>query len=339
MRTSGLRQAIQTLVVAAAAMFGLSPEAHALACSVTAFTGAYGTVNPLPGTAVNSTATFSVTCSGGTANQGLRFCMNIGPGSTTTGPASERVIRSASDYMDHEFYSNSGRTLLWGSWGIGSSPAYPSGSPAGNQQDVTLDASGNGTFNYTVFAKILAGQQDTIPGSFTWSGGDPTVQYRALTGSSACPNGGGSASGGSSSFTATVNARCTISATALSFGSSNSTISSNIDSTATLTATCTNSTPYSIGLNNGANVSGTQRRMRLGATANFISYGLYTDSARTNGWKTTTSTTSCTGGASTCILGTGTGSSQNVTVYGRIPPQTAPAAGSFTDTVTVTVTY
>jgi spore coat protein U-like protein len=79
--------------------------------------------------------------------------------------------------------------------------------------------------------------------------------------------------------------------------------------------------------------------VRLGATSNYVSYGLFTDSARSHAWTTSTSTTSCTGGASTCVLGTGTGSNQTITVYGRIPAQTAPAIGSFTDTVTVTVTY
>jgi spore coat protein U-like protein len=39
-------------------------------------------------------------------------------------------------------------------------------------------------------------------------------------------------------------------------------------------------------------------------------------------------------------LGTGTGATQPaVTVYGRVPPQTTPAIGTYTDTVVVTVTY
>jgi spore coat protein U-like protein len=102
---------------------------------------------------------------------------------------------------------------------------------------------------------------------------------------------------------------------------------------------CTNTTPYSIGLNNGINASGSQRRVQVGATGNYLNYGLYTDAAYSNAWVATTSATSCTAGVSTCSLGTGTGSNQNITVYGRIPPQTAPIVGTFTDTVVVTVTF
>jgi spore coat protein U-like protein len=113
----------------------------------------------------------------------------------------------------------------------------------------------------------------------------------------------------------------------------------NIDSTATIAVKCTNTTPFSIGMNNGANASGSQNRLRLGATSNYINYGLYTDSARSHAWVTTTSTTSCTSGTSTCVLGTGTGLNQNTTVYGRVPSQTAPSSGTFTDTVIITVTF
>lgn len=328
--------------VAAAALTALLVsigQANAMACSITGISGGYGTVNILAGTVDDSTATITVTCSGGSANQAIRFCLNVGAGATALGPSNERTVRSSTDYIDHEFYSDSSRTQVWGSWGIGAATAYPTASPAGFQQDVTLDGSGNGTFNYTVYARILPIQQTKTPGSYSWTGSSPTIQYRAKSGASACPTNGGSADAGSSTFTATISTNCNISTTTMNFGSTAPSIASNIDSTATITVQCTNTTPYSVGLNNGSNASGSQNRMRLGATANFVNYEIYTDSARTHLWATTSSTTSCTSGASTCILGTGTGSNQNITVYGRVPTQTVPAAGTFTDTVVVTITY
>jgi len=39
------------------------------------------------------------------------------------------------------------------------------------------------------------------------------------------------------------------------------------------------------------------------------------------------------------VAATGNGASQSYTVYGRVPAQTTPAPGTYTDTVTVTVTY
>ena len=317
-------------------LLGAVGRASAMACSVGAFTGAYGSVDVLSGAAVSATASFTITCSGGLANQSVLLCLNIGPGSTATGPSGERVLRSTGTYINHEFYFNAAHTQLWGSWGVGSSTAYPSGSPAGIQQSVTLNSSGAGTFTYTVYGSILANQQTTTPGSFTWSGAEPTVQYTPGTGT--CPT-GGSASGSGSSFTATVGSECNVSVTALNFGSTPTLITSAIASTAAITAQCTNSTPYSISLDNGLYANGSQRRMQVGATGNYISYNLYTDSAHSHPWSTTTSTTTCTGGASTCDLGTGTGSNQNYTVYGQVPVQTAPASGAYVDTVVVTVTY
>jgi spore coat protein U-like protein len=71
----------------------------------------------------------------------------------------------------------------------------------------------------------------------------------------------------------------------------------------------------------------------------YVSYGLYTGSAYSLAWTTTTSTTSCSGGTGTCALGTGTDASQPITVYAQIPPQNAPAPGNYADTVVVTVTF
>ena len=328
--------AVSMIVVALLSLLCATGRASAMACSVGGFTGAYGSVNVLSGAAASATASFTVTCSGGGSNQAVLFCLNIGPGSTATGPSGERVLRATSTYINHEFYFDASHTQLWGSWGVSSSSAYPTGSPAGIQQSVTLNSSGSGTFTYTVYGSILANQQSTAPGSYTWTGAEPTVQYTPGTGT--CPT-GGSSSGSGSSFTATISSSCNVSASTLDFGSSPNLIASNIDSSATITAQCTNTTPYSIGLDNGINASGGQRRMQLGATGNYVSYNLYTDSARSHAWTTTTSTTSCTGGASTCDFGTGTGSNQTYTVYGRVPTQTAPSSGTYNDTVVVTVTF
>ncbi|WP_280527698.1 spore coat protein U domain-containing protein [Ciceribacter thiooxidans] len=39
------------------------------------------------------------------------------------------------------------------------------------------------------------------------------------------------------------------------------------------------------------------------------------------------------------MTGTGTGLTENVSVYGRVPAQSTPAPGTYTDTIVVTVTY
>lgn len=61
-----------------------------------------------------------------------------------------------------------------------------------------------------------------------------------------------------------------------------------------------------------------------------ITYGLYTDAARTIPWGSAAGQT---------ISGTGNGSARSLTVYGRVPAQTTPMTGLYSDTVVVTVNY
>jgi spore coat protein U-like protein len=134
-----------------------------------------------------------------------------------------------------------------------------------------------------------------------------------------------------------VNGTCTVNAATLDFGSTGL-LASPITASTSLSVTCSNTTPFSVGLDNGANFS-TTRRMKLGATANFIPYGLFTDAGLTNAWTTASSSTACAT-TNSCALGTGDGSTQSITVFGQVPALgTGPTPGAYTDTVTITVTY
>lgn len=95
---------------------------------------------------------------------------------------------------------------------------------------------------------------------------------------------------------------------------------------------CSNGTTWTLTAGAGNNVSSTQRRMitGAGATADYLPYNLFSESTRT--------TAIAVGG--TVAIGTGTGILQTADVYGRIPAGTAlPKAGSYTDTVALTITY
>lgn len=95
---------------------------------------------------------------------------------------------------------------------------------------------------------------------------------------------------------------------------------------------CTNSTPYSIGLNAGAGTGATVNVRKMSATAGgAVNYMLYRDAAATQIWGNTISTNT--------IAATGAGAVQTFTVYGRVRAQTAPTAGSYSDTVQVVITY
>jgi spore coat protein U-like protein len=137
----------------------------------------------------------------------------------------------------------------------------------------------------------------------------------------------------------TITASCTIAASTMNFGSVSGTtlLLSVVTGTASVSVTCSSGTPYSIGMDNGLNASGAQRR--LASSGNFLAYGLFTDVTRLNALTIATDALTCNLLGS-CILGTGNGTAQSSTVYGAIAVvAAAPAAGTYTDTVTMTVTY
>ena len=132
---------------------------------------------------------------------------------------------------------------------------------------------------------------------------------------------------------ATVTANCTVSTSALGFGSVNTIGGSNIDGTGGLSITCTNGTEWSAaaGVGAGSGASFTGRRMTSGA--NQLGYNLYTSGAYSTVWGDGTASTGL-------LTGTGSGSAQSITVYGRVSSgQTGVPAGSYADTVAITVTY
>jgi len=128
--------------------------------------------------------------------------------------------------------------------------------------------------------------------------------------------------------TATVQATCTISAGALAFGPYTGAL---ISSTSTITVTCTNTSPYNVGLNPGATTGATvtTRQMLNGGAK--LNYALFQDSGYTKNWGQTVGTDT--------EAGTGNGAAQTLTVYGQVAAGQYPNPGSYTDTVTATVTY
>ena len=292
-----------------------SAGAQAQTCTVSMTNVAFGTVNVLPGTAVNTTATITVTCSGGSGNQ--RVCINIGCGSACD--ATSRQMTSGSNTSRYDLYSNSARTTLWGSWQTG----YDS---AGVQMTVTHNSSNT----HTVYARFLASQPSDVPGAYTATfAADPFITYVNASGAPACPTGTLTASG-TASVTATVSSLCTVSSTNVSFGTQG-VLNTNIDAQGTLSVQCSSQLPYAVSLDGGTSgaTNPAQRKMTRGA--NSITYGLYRDAAHSLPWGSTAGTNTASG--------TGTGNSQTLTVYGRVPPQTTPKANTYNDSIIATVTY
>jgi spore coat protein U-like protein len=130
--------------------------------------------------------------------------------------------------------------------------------------------------------------------------------------------------------TLTIQATCDVLApNSLAFGTAG-VLSLIIDTTADFTVQCTNTTDYEIKMNQGTNGSAvTDRKMQVaGAT---IDYQIYRNGDRTENWGETS--------GSDVVSGTGDGTAVTYTMYGRVPIQSTPAPGAYTDTVTITVSY
>jgi spore coat protein U-like protein len=132
---------------------------------------------------------------------------------------------------------------------------------------------------------------------------------------------------------AVINSACSVTASALSFGAYNPTSGSPLDGTSAISVYCTVGSTYTVALDIGTGGGGyTARAIANGA--NVLDYNLYTSSARSTVWGDGT-------GATSTVAGTGAGllTASTQTVYGRVAALQDKPAGTYTSTITVTVTF
>jgi spore coat protein U-like protein len=137
---------------------------------------------------------------------------------------------------------------------------------------------------------------------------------------------------------ATVIAKCSIAAADVSIGDYDpmgANFAAPKDASGTITVNCTKGAAYSVGIDGGQNsaqASGTTRAMRHSASAEYLSYELYTDATRSDRWGTAVADR---------VSGTGVGHATAVplTVYVRVPAGQEPTQGSYTDLVNATVYF
>jgi spore coat protein U-like protein len=144
--------------------------------------------------------------------------------------------------------------------------------------------------------------------------------------------------------TATISATCTMSNTDLDFGDYDATgtnSSRDLLATATISTSCTSGTNGVISISGGSHVlfcmsSKCHRQMANQDETSFLRYNIYTNESLSWGsvWSDNTSATN------EVVQVIGSGVSQNTTVYGEITKnQRNAAAGSYTDTITITLNY
>ncbi|MBS7544859.1 spore coat U domain-containing protein [Ancylobacter oerskovii] len=308
---------------------GLAP-ARAVTCTATAGNITFSGIDILSGAAVNASTTLTINCVTTvldvTSLGQVAVCPGINAGSGGSTGTVRRMV-SGANTLNFGLYSDTARSVSWGTNADTTLGAVP-------RVDVPVTipviGTGGGSASVTVYGQI-AGSQTTVPvGSYT-SSLTISARYGLLT----APLLGG-CSGilgllpltATSSFTASaqIDKNCLVTTQNVDFGSQGL-LSSNIDASGQVRVTCTSGTSYTVALAVGA-YTATTRRMISGAY--FVLYGLYQNSGRTIPWGSA-------GGET--VGNTGSGLTQNLTVFGRVPPQTTPPPGTYTDSVAVTVTY
>jgi spore coat protein U-like protein len=250
-------------------------------------------------TTLTTTGTVSFTCP---PSQSFTIGLNGGTGSGES-VTNRFMTGPGGATLNYGLYTNSTHTSNWGN----TSPTWYSGTTITGNDPIT------------VYAQLLGSQYptagtytDTITATITdtTSGNTPGTTTTTFT------------------VTATVQAEGTVSATALAFGTYSGSL---IQSTATITVTCTNSTGYTVGLGAGSATGATvTNRMMTGPGGALLHYSLFSNSLYSTNWGNSTGS---------WVSGTGSGTAQPLTVYGQITASQSPPAGSYSDSVVVTLTY
>jgi spore coat protein U-like protein len=144
-----------------------------------------------------------------------------------------------------------------------------------------------------------------------------------------------SAGTATSTFTvqAVINTACNVSATTLNFGAYNPASGSALTGTSTINVYCTNGSAYTTALNVGSG-GGTFATRTLLNGVDTLNFNLFRDAAYSQIWGDGTASTYT-------VAGTGSGllTASSLTVYGQIPISQDKPTGTYSSTITVTVSY
>lgn len=307
-------------------------------CTATMTDMVFANVSPIAGSDVDTSGTLVVKCTF-TLLAGLppkllfpnvTYCVFLGVGSGgTTGQY--RAMLSGANKLPYNLYTDTtyAPASVWGgSTMVNTSPV--------NGTITTLLAVGSVTNTYTVSGRIpgsaLTGVASGGGGNAAYAStysADATVSYAYYT--SPKPP---CTAGGSSTFSFQVRTNvindCVVNAGVLNFGPTKVLVQP-VRSLATLGVQCTANANYRITLNGGQNGTSAARRMKNSVTGEFIAYQI-SDTLDGAIWGDGANGT-------VPVTAVGTGSQQNLGMYGYVAPQRTPTPGDYRDTVTATIYF
>ncbi len=185
---------------------------------------------------------------------------------------------------------------------------------------------------------LVASNQPTVPTTgnsstaYSETVAQLTVNYAFfLLLSPGCAGATSSTSGTAFNVGATVVNNCLISATNVAF-TSQGVLNSALSATGAITARCTNGDAFRISLSSGSSGNVAARQMQRSGGGGTVNYQLFVDSGHASAWGDGSAGT-------TMATGTGTGNPVSINVYGLVPAQSTPMPGSYSDTITATISF
>lgn len=311
-----------------------APNAHAItSCSAEMTALNFNSADPADGTA---TATITYECGSyfAPANVAVGLCFAIGQGSGNT-ILDRRMshIESPGDQVSFQIYKDPARTLIWGD--SASAPSHLS---------TTIEYATFLSFGYhrgtiQVYGKVSDLSQ-AAAGDYRNNFADARLTYSYRESNNPNPPGCDQGNSGTSvtmPFQAlvTVPPSCSVvTASDMSFNPGGMPLSGtrtgNLASTSTIDLTCTKRTSWQVGLDDGLHATAGGTRQMCNPDGACIAYRLNRTSG-TNPWGDDIDVNT--------VEGTSAGTSQSLTVHGRVDDQPLLQAGRYSDTVKVVLTY
>lgn len=330
--TRGLRL-LAAALLCAIVWLAAPGAAWAQQCYSSGFGISFGTVSTSGNTDV--TASLPYQCQSTGQDTYFKVCLFFPGGAPPIDGVNPKKMQDYNGhYIDYNVYSDSGRTQIIGP------PPTGAGYTLYTADFVVPGGHNSPQQTFNVYGRVPPVPAGTFAGSYQAQISGIVLRYaRSNSGPpmDCFQSPGGSAGVGFSGVTATVSNSCSTAigqASDMDFGSVSS-LTAATDSISTITLNCPANTSWKLGLSDGVNAVVAGQRRMAGPAPDFIGYELYRDSGRSQRWGNDTA-----GGTNTV---NGFGASQSnptvLTVYGRVPAQTAGTPGTYSDTVTVTLTY
>jgi spore coat protein U-like protein len=292
---------IRAIVLATLLLLLGTNAAHAAPSCTPSSTGvAFGIFR---GALLTTVGSVRLTCTGtGTGNGNYTLMLSTG----SSAAYATRTMRNGASSLSYNLFRDSARTQIWGN-GIGGSVTVTGQVQMKGAPSVTVDV--------PIYGRIPA---QTRPAAGTYS--DAIIATLTISNTTRAT---------SFLVTAVIQTGCSISATNLVFGSYSGT---QLDGQSQVSVSCTTGLPWNVGLNQGTRPGATVATRRMtGPGVSSMSYSLFRNSARTLNWGNTVGTDT--------VSGTGTGSPQSLTVFGRVPGSQNLPPGGYQDTIVATITF